>query len=605
MKLGRASSPTHRDQLMVRLDVSIAEYPILLNLGFPWHHDPDTQEYLVHLSSVVFILDHEHFEGFLDRETEDLVDRYFLQCQRTFNATKRKPIDASYKWERFFTSEWTPRDYQRAGMEIVYDRLKDFSGQVLADDVGLGKTIQAIGVAERMRSEGAADSPKPGVVVVTTSTMKSQWVDEIRRFAASGPEVVLVEGPRAERAARMKAKADYHVLHYEMLELWLRIREGGSVPGGSINRYVRAAESLLDRCFLLILDETFKIRNSTARVSQAVEQWASRVEHTVQFNATPLEKNLDDLWQQYRCADKNVLGSRDGFRQRYCLVDETGRIVGHMNLTEFRRRTAILWLRRTAREVAADMPKVVAEFRPVEMSMKQTKLYRRAAGDFADETHRGVAMAKLAKVQYAALATDLVYKGKHLSAKLDDLESLLDGELSGEQIVVFTRFKRVLDIAMERFRRFHPLAISGATSARERSLARRRFTEKGSVFRLLFCTEAGDRGLNLQAAGVVGNLDLPWNHAKMRQRVGRVARIGQERRSILVINWIARQSGGTLTVDDYFARLIGDTRKLFGRIYGDDGVHELGDRRDRDKEVDIRAVQTYVRESLANKKRDR
>jgi superfamily II DNA/RNA helicase len=60
--------------------------------------------------------------------------------------------------------------------------------------------------------------------------------------------------------------------------------------------------------------------------------------------------------------------------------------------------------------------------------------------------------------------------------------------------------------------------------------------------RVFLSTDAGGTGLNLQAADCVINIELPWNPAKMNQRIGRVSRIGQESGCVNVINLVAKHS---------------------------------------------------------------
>ena len=60
--------------------------------------------------------------------------------------------------------------------------------------------------------------------------------------------------------------------------------------------------------------------------------------------------------------------------------------------------------------------------------------------------------------------------------------------------------------------------------------------------RVFLSTDAGGTGLNLQAADCVVNFELPWNPAKMNQRIGRVSRIGQKSKCINVVNFICKES---------------------------------------------------------------
>ena len=200
-------------------------------------------------------------------------------------------------------------------------------------------------------------------------------------------------------------------------------------------------------------------------------------------------------------------------------------------------------------------------------------------------------MSKLAKVQKAALGE----QGK--SAKLDDLRELLKGDLEGERVVVFSRFKECVKIAVKALSEFNPITITGDTPHSVRAMNQRRFSHRHGAGRVLICTEAADRGLNLQAAGVVVNIDLPWNAAKLRQRVGRINRVSQERGSILVINYVITHPRGG-TIDEYMMSKIIPKRQLFRDVLGDADVDELGN-----EEIDPQAVTKYISQILDKKSR--
>lgn len=85
------------------------------------------------------------------------------------------------------------------------------------------------------------------------------------------------------------------------------------------------------------------------------------------------------------------------------------------------------------------------------------------------------------------------------------------------------------------------IELSGKVPVKKRQVLIDEFTNNPDC-RVFLSTDAGGTGLNLQAADCVVNFELPWNPAKMNQRIGRVSRIGQESNCINVINLIAKQS---------------------------------------------------------------
>ncbi|MFH1072611.1 MAG: helicase-related protein, partial [Nanoarchaeota archaeon] len=81
--------------------------------------------------------------------------------------------------------------------------------------------------------------------------------------------------------------------------------------------------------------------------------------------------------------------------------------------------------------------------------------------------------------------------------------------------------------------------------------------------RILLCTDAASEGLNLQAAGAIINYDLPWNPAKVEQRIGRIDRIGQKLSDVLVVNIFLKDS-----IDDKVYRALRMRCGLFEHFVG-------------------------------------
>jgi hypothetical protein len=81
--------------------------------------------------------------------------------------------------------------------------------------------------------------------------------------------------------------------------------------------------------------------------------------------------------------------------------------------------------------------------------------------------------------------------------------------------------------------------------------------------KVLVCTDAASEGLNLQAAGAVINYDLPWNPAKVEQRIGRIDRIGQELTSIKVVNFFLKDS-----VDEKVYKVLRERCGVFEHFVG-------------------------------------
>jgi len=542
-KLGLAPHP-------LRLRVVAGRLPF--TFPFPYNIDTETDTVELHVSSAVVA---SSWFRFTDKARKR-VKAYAREAAKTYKRTDDRD---DYDYAQDFGEAYVARDYQLLGMHRLYVRVRAHqTGSVLADDVGLGKTPQALGAWLRLKREGLCGS----LVVVAPNSVKTQWADEIRRFVTNPPKVSVIHGDRKRRLEAIRAEADVYIFNYELARL---------------PQYADAITKLVARLkkrkVLFVIDESSAIKNPESKTHAALKALTSG-SPVIALNATPIENNLADYYAQARMIDASLVGGPGKFYNRYITRLKSGKVVGHHNLKECKLRTAAVFYRRTRELVKDQLPDLITELRVVEMDRKQDDHYASVVRSAIIEGSSGaVKMSKLLPVQRAALISD---GAKPESAKLDDLDGLLGGDLAHEKVVVFSRFKTCARIAAKRLEHHNTAVIDGDTTDRNRTDIRRRFSDKSNPLRVLIVTEAMDRGVNLQAAGVLVNLDLPWNAAKLRQRVGRIARLSQERSAVLIINYAAARRNGKPTIDDYFVGIVDSKRDLHRRMLGDADVDELG-----------------------------
>ena len=129
-----------------------------------------------------------------------------------------------------------------------------------------------------------------------------------------------------------------------------------------------------------------------------------------------------------------------------------------------------------------------------------------------------------------------------VSPKLEELEGIL-GDLLEEpdrKIIVFSEWERMLELVRELAAEMGVEAAwhTGSVPQQRRRAEIMRFKQDPAC-RLFLSTDSGSVGLNLQAASAVVNVDLPWNPAKLEQRIARAWRKNQTR-SVTVINLVVR-----------------------------------------------------------------
>lgn len=200
---------------------------------------------------------------------------------------------------------------------------------VLADDLGLGKTAQAIAAAELLRR----DQGVKRILVVCPEAHVAHWVGEIARF--SGEAAARARGTPEQRAEVYAREAVYSVVPEEVL------------PADS-----EALARL--RPELLVLDGAQRIRDWRSRTAEEVKRLDTRFAFVLVDG--PPQNDLDHLYSIVQLVDQRLLGPLWRFNPRYFVLDESGEVHGTRNHEELARRVAPVLLRRTWAEVSGDPP---------------------------------------------------------------------------------------------------------------------------------------------------------------------------------------------------------------------------------------------------------
>jgi superfamily II DNA/RNA helicase len=151
----------------------------------------------------------------------------------------------------------------------------------------------------------------------------------------------------------------------------------------------------------------------------------------------------------------------------------------------------------------------------------------------------------LLKMRQTCDSTYLIDRKTNISPKLDELANILEELIkqNGRKVVIFSEWTTMtMLIGKHLSREAIPFVeLSGKVPVAKRQALIDEF-DTNPACKVFLSTDAGGTGLNLQAADCVVNFELPWNPAKLNQRIGRVNRIGQKSKCINVINLIAKYS---------------------------------------------------------------
>ncbi len=415
--------------------------------------------------------------------------------------------------------------YQEEGVQFAL--YKDCA--LIGDEMGLGKTLQAIALAILKRQIFGFEK----VLVVTLASLKEQWKREIERF--SDETATVVSGnPKQRSETYARDPSFFKLTNYEAVLRDVTI----------LSRF---------KPDLIILDEAQRIKNFSTKTAQAVKQLPRK--HALVLTGTPLENKLEDVYSIVQFLDPYLLTPLWKFAAEHFMLSrrKRGRILGYRNLGTLREKLAPIVIRRRKEDVLKDLPDEVVNNYYLDLHHKQKKIhagYAQSLLPLLNKKHlTPMDMRRiqelLLRMRMVCNSTYLIDKKTHISPKLDELESIIDeiAVQNDRKMVIFSEWttmtfliaRHLSDIGL------YYVELSGKVPVKKRQALIDEFSNNRDC-KVFLSTDAGGTGLNLQAADCVVNFELPWNPARMNQRIGRLSRIGQKSRCVNVVNLITKES---------------------------------------------------------------
>jgi SWI/SNF-related matrix-associated actin-dependent regulator 1 of chromatin subfamily A len=388
------------------------------------------------------------------------------------------------------------RPFQRAGVRYALTQRRTF----LADEQGLGKTVQALATVE-------ADGAYPAVVVCPAS-MKLTWQREINRWLPERKTAVL--SGRSERgwAAAKADRADFVILNYEIVDAHLeRLIDFGPRSG--------------------VFDESHYCKEPRAKRTKACIALARKVDKTglrLALTGTPVLNRPKELVSQLRLIGRlRDFDSGAGMARRFKNRDSLERLHWHLR--------AHCYVRRLKADVLPQLPPKEQVTIPVELANEAE--YRLAERDLVawlraqpldlhDYEARVAAAMRNERLVRLNKLRQLSARGK-LDAAIAWVEDFLE---SGEPLVVFADHVEIQKALVERFP--ESVHVLGDDNAAARDDAVQSFQRVDGPQLIVCSLRAAGQGITLTRASNVAFLELDWTPARLAQAEDRCHRIGQE-----------------------------------------------------------------------------
>lgn len=410
------------------------------------------------------------------------------------------------------------RNYQKTGYRWLKTLKENGFGAILADDMGLGKSLQVIALLLEEKSRA---------IVVCPTTLMLNWVSEIDKFAPS-IKVLVVMGPQEERRAQIEKIGEYDLVitSYDLMRRDCELYEGIEFD-------------------YAIADEAQFIKNPETKNAQAVKKINAK--HRFALTGTPIENNLGELWSIFDFIMPGYLGTYASFRDKY----ESDVVRGDDGVAERLKRVVKPFiLRRLKADVLTELPAKVESVVEIPLEGEQEKVYQsnlalvRESMRNTPDMNKVVVLSMLTKLRQICCDPTLVYPdfaspSAKTEACIDLVKTAVEG---GHKILLFSQFTSMLDIIRRRLmdEGISHYILKGDTPKTERLRLVNKFNENDTkVF--LISLKAGGTGINLTGADVVIHYDPWWNESVMNQATDRAYRMGQKK-SVQVYKLVAKNS---------------------------------------------------------------
>ena len=481
-------------------------------------------------------------------------------------------LDLRHQVNLWLMDEKNQSDWRHGSMKGQFDsRLYDYQSDgvgfldsagsaLLADDMGTGKTVQAlVWMAQQYRTlplHAGPLHPQPGPpleqrnhLVVCTNSMKYKWAEEAAVWYKEA-EVTVIDGTKKQKAAQFEEYAEKGgilIINYEALRLHSALAHwAGSKKRTDAQKEEKELNAY--KWHTVTMDEAHKAKDPSTLTSRALDYICSRSWYRLAMTGTPILNNPDDLWAIMRLIAPEEYGSRNNFRDRFCIIQpdyhQGFKNVGLRADTRpsFDRLFMPRFLRRTKEEVLPQLPaKMPVDYRVMPMTTKQAKYYATMKKDmmsFIEEDFMSAdgVLHQLTLLRQIASGVPEVdpEKGQVIGITKDSnkLHALLDilTNMGDDSLVVYAESRKLIEMFDEQLQAkgYTTGLVTGAVgpAIRERNV---KSFQAGNIQVMLGTLGAGAEGITLTAADTVVLAQQSWSHATNAQAIDRVHRIGQER----------------------------------------------------------------------------
>lgn len=376
------------------------------------------------------------------------------------------------------------RDYQKQAVSLALSR----NSLLIADQVGLGKTPTAIGIASKAL---------PCLCIVPPHLV-TQWEEEIHKFIPSARVHKIMTGKEYELP-----ESDFYINAYSRIAKWSKV----------------FTKDLTIKT--LVMDEIHNLRNSDTDKYNATRDIAEKAVNKIGLSATPVMNYGIDIFNIFSILEPNTLGDKVSFNREWC---QWGSVTDPELLGNFLRKN-LMMVRRTRTDVKVELDPVQRTIYDVDADIDTLKNFEKEAKALAMKVLLGDFN------ESGQASRELDWKLRQITgvAKARAVAEIVKVIIqSGEKVVLFGWHREVYDIWLKELQEYNPVMFTGSESIKQKNESLKQFKNGiSSVFIMSLRSGAGLNGLQeVSSYAVFGELD--WSPGIIDQCIGRLWRDGQQ-----------------------------------------------------------------------------
>ena len=410
---------------------------------------------------------------------------------------------------------------------------------LIGDEMGVGKTIQAIGYA-------AINHARPGLVVCPAN-VKYNWQKEIKKWLPA-ETVQVIDSGKTEIIA-----AEFYIITYDLL----------------VNRL---QDILRIRPQLTIIDEAHYIKSSKAQRTVATMTVARHCPKVIALSGTAIASRPKEFFNVLNLLRPDEFNSEWNFKQSYCDPFHNGfgwNFDGASNTKELNERTRDVCIRRLKSEVLPDLPPRTRQFLPIQLTPEQRITYDIAQDEWEQRINEyylngepippGTMLVMLGELRKKCGEIKIPYACDWVKEY---------NSSTGKPLIVFAHHSEIIKGISLGLGDLKVANITGQTPAKERMDIVDSFQE-GHVDVLVCSTMAAKEGLTLTRADTILFIEREWVPSDEEQAEARVHRIGQESDNVHSVYLSCMN-----TVDEHFDRVVEQKRQVVKAVLDGGDVEE-------------------------------